>query len=97
MIDAMLRPLRRYTDFRGRAGRREFWSFTLASLVGLIVLSSILGMLSAGFDGSGGTSSLVSKVCQLVVLLCWLFLLLPQISVTGEDVGNAYGAPYEGA
>ena len=33
MIEDMLRPFRRYADFRGRARRREYWLFILFSWV----------------------------------------------------------------
>lgn len=81
-MDAMLLPLRRYADFHGRSGRREYWTFLLASFVGLIVLSTLLGMLGAGIDDRDDSPSIVGKVFQLVVTFFWLVLFLPQLAVT---------------
>jgi uncharacterized membrane protein YhaH (DUF805 family) len=37
----MVRPLRRYADFRGRSGRREFWWYSLFLFTGYMAILAI--------------------------------------------------------
>ena len=50
-------PLKRYAQFNGRSGRREFWWYSLFLALGYIVppilLSLLVGMLSGGSGGFG--------------------------------------------
>lgn len=82
MMDAMLLPLRRYADFRGRSGRTEFWSFTLASFAALVSLSVVLGTLGSAVGGSNPGSRFIDQVFQLSIVVGCLGLLLPQLAVT---------------
>jgi uncharacterized membrane protein YhaH (DUF805 family) len=48
MIDTYLQPWKKYFDFRGRAARSEFWTFTLINVaieIILAVLSQSIGVL----------------------------------------------------
>jgi uncharacterized membrane protein YhaH (DUF805 family) len=40
----------KYVDFRGRAGRAEFWHWVLFSVVGSIVLGAVSARLSLAFS-----------------------------------------------
>ncbi|MEA2959016.1 MAG: hypothetical protein QOJ58_4651, partial [Alphaproteobacteria bacterium] len=40
-----LKVLRQYADFTGRARRKEYWMFTLVSLIISVVLAILDGML----------------------------------------------------
>lgn len=80
-----LEGLRRYADFEGRAGRAEFWWFTLV-LYGIqfaiVILSSALGVFS-------------SALGLLLIVILWvhgLGTLLPSLAVTARrlhDTGRS--------
>lgn len=46
----MLRPYRRYFDFRGRSRRREYWMFVLFQLLVTVALGLFQGVFGAGGD-----------------------------------------------
>lgn len=60
-----LKVLRQYADFAGRARRKEYWMFTLISLVVSIVLAIL--------DNALGT--------VLLGLLYWVAVLVPGLAV----------------
>lgn len=52
----MFRPLRRYADFRGRSGRREFWWYSLFLALGYAVITALgitLALANAAEDNIG--------------------------------------------
>jgi uncharacterized membrane protein YhaH (DUF805 family) len=55
--DPAAAPLRRYAQFRGRSGRREFWFFSLLLAIGYLVIfavavgAGLAGEASVGDDG----------------------------------------------
>ena len=61
-------PLRRYADFTGRSGRKEFWMFQLVH-VAVIVGSAIL-TVAIGFEAA-----------FVLCVIALLGLLIPQIAV----------------
>ncbi|MEN5390785.1 DUF805 domain-containing protein [[Pseudomonas] hibiscicola] len=69
-------PLKRYTQFSGRASRSEYWWFQLFMMMFTIPLN-VLGFI-AGYTNSTSLA-LVSSGLMLVV---WLTLALPLIAVT---------------
>ncbi len=72
----MMVPLKRYTQFSGRASRSEYWWFQLFMMMFTIPLN-VLGFI-AGYTNSTSLA-LVSSGLMLVV---WLALALPLIAVT---------------
>ncbi|TFZ47201.1 DUF805 domain-containing protein [Stenotrophomonas maltophilia] len=72
----MMVPLKRYTQFSGRASRSEFWWFQLF----VVIVSIPLYVLSfiAGYTGSS-TLALVSAGLSVVL---WLAVIVPLIAVT---------------
>jgi uncharacterized membrane protein YhaH (DUF805 family) len=66
-IEWYLQPLKKYTDFNGRARRKEYWSFAL----GNFLISLVFG--GAGFGIGLGSEYLSS--------LFGLFILIPSIAV----------------
>ena len=50
---SIIRTLKRYSDFTGRSGRKEFWTFFVAYLVVAIALSVVEGALHLGGVLSG--------------------------------------------
>jgi len=72
-IDWAKRPLQKYADFSGRAPRAEYWWFTLAVVVVLVVVSIIEDIVGLGgmiFGAYGPLSGLF-----------YLAILLPSIAV----------------
>ena len=49
MVNWYMHVLTNYTQFTGRAGRAEYWSFFLINLVITLVLEFVLGFLHLGF------------------------------------------------
>ncbi|PCD04819.1 DUF805 domain-containing protein [Sphingomonas spermidinifaciens] len=75
-----LMPLRRYTDFKGRSRRKEYWMFLLGITivgVGLVLLGAIL---TGGFGRSGERSPL-ALLGLAPFGLFYLAMLLPSIAV----------------
>lgn len=48
----MMRPLRRYADFRGRSGRREFWWYSLFLTLGYLGIFSAAVAIMVIREGS---------------------------------------------
>ena len=72
-MDWFVTVLKRYAVFTGRAGRPEFWSFTLVYLVSSVVLSFIDGIL--------GTTSARTGVGLLSGVFA-VALFVPALAVT---------------
>lgn len=85
----MLRPLRHYADFRGRARRREYWLFILLSW---LVMAPIAGVgVALGwqpYDARGefqplppGGGTMLDKSVTAALVLAALALTLPWLAV----------------
>ncbi len=68
-MECYLKVLRQYADFTGRARRKEYWMFTLISLIISVVLAILDDML--GLDGDIGVFhfGLLGDLYSLAVLL----------------------------
>jgi uncharacterized membrane protein YhaH (DUF805 family) len=65
-----LEALKKYSDFSGRARRKEYWLFTLFSLLIILVLILIenaTGMTRTGYDLLSGLYSLAVLIPSLAV------------------------------
>ena len=85
MLQIMLMPLRRYADFRGRAGREEFWLFMLFNYIVSMVFASALGLIMLLLFAMDMSESEMLTVCYLLVVpwgLWSLYLLIPALAVT---------------
>lgn len=71
-MDWYLKVLKNYVGFAGRARRKEYWMFTLFSLIVAVVLAIIDGM--GGFMTESGMG--------MLGLLYSLAVLLPSIAVS---------------
>jgi uncharacterized membrane protein YhaH (DUF805 family) len=69
-------PLRRYAEFTGRSGRKEFWMFQLLP-VGLFFSLFAIGFTFAGGVGEGTAGGFALGV----VLLAALGLIIPQLAL----------------
>ena len=91
----MLKPLRQYADFAGRARRREFWSFFLFVWIMLFVLMYLDTVLGLGGTATGyrtGNSIGFSMTGGLLTLLFGLGTLIPSLAVSVRrlhDVGKS--------
>ncbi len=80
-MEWMLMPYRRYADFSGRSCRREYWMFTLLSVIVAIVA---VILIVAGGNGLGDGSSAPGPVFWLGagVLGIWVLAsIIPSIAV----------------
>ncbi|EMT5435935.1 DUF805 domain-containing protein [Stenotrophomonas maltophilia] len=72
----MMVPLKRYTQFSGRASRSEYWWFQLFMMMFTVPLN-VLGFIAGHINST--SLALVSSGLTLAV---WLALALPLIAVT---------------
>lgn len=88
-MEDMVRPLRRYATFRGRARRREYWLFILLTWLIFLPIAAIgvaLGWWPLDAKGAfeplpPGGGAMIDKGVTGALLLVTLFLLLPLIAV----------------
>ena len=73
MLDWMMMPLKRYTDFAGRSRRKEYWMFLLGVIIAAIILGIIEGIL--------GLSGMVGGVYGPLTTLFLLAIIVPSIAV----------------
>lgn len=73
-VDWVKRPiLEKYSDFRGRAPRAEYWWFTLALIVAFVVLAIVEGIL--------GIHHMILYNYGPLTALLWLATIVPSIAV----------------
>ena len=72
-IDWAKRPIQKYADFSGRAPRAEYWWYTLAVVIGYIVVSIVESII--GIDKTVGPYGYLS-------VLLMLGTLVPSIAVS---------------
>ena len=73
MLDWMMMPLKRYTDFAGRSRRKEYWMYLLGVIVAAIILGIVEGVL--------GLSGMVGGVYGPLTTLFLLAIIVPSIAV----------------
>ena len=94
-MELMLKPLKHYADFTGRARRKEFWSFWLFMMIALFVLmylDTVLGLGGSATSYRDGNSVGVSMSGGLLSAIFGLAMLLPSIAVAVRrlhDVGKS--------
>ena len=76
----------RYVDFKGRAGRREFWYFTLFYLI-IAVILGIIDSLVFGSVSENGTPSagVLGSIFSLALLLPSLGISIRRL----HDIGKS--------
>ena len=67
-----IKCIKNYTNFSGRARRKEYWMFLLINLLIIIALSLISGFLSEMLD---------SETPVFIVVLYALFIVIPHLAV----------------
>lgn len=73
MLEWMMLPLKRYTDFSGRSRRKEYWMFVL----GIIIVAILLGIV----EGIVGLSGMVAGVYGPLTTIFLLAIIIPSIAV----------------
>jgi uncharacterized membrane protein YhaH (DUF805 family) len=84
-MELMLKPLRHYADFAGRARRREFWSwflFVWVLLFVLMYLDSALGLGGSASSYRNGNSVGFSMSGGVLTALFALATLIPNLAVS---------------
>jgi len=64
-----LEVLKKYTEFTGRASRREYWMFVLFNILIIMVLSILESVLGLDKMGSSKDNGLLTSLYQLAVAL----------------------------
>lgn len=83
MLEWMLMPYRRYADFSGRSRRKEYWMFTLLSLIVMAVGLVLIFGGSSGVDANGEPQLGPLSYLGIGLLGLWfLGSLIPSIAVT---------------
>ncbi len=89
-MEWMLMPFRRYADFSGRSRRMEYWMFVLLNVIVMGVLFTIMMSTGAAMSGLAANEfanpfavfSMFFGGVGIVMLIWWLFVLIPGIAVT---------------
>ncbi|WP_230279777.1 DUF805 domain-containing protein [Croceicoccus sp. Ery15] len=68
LIEWALLPLKRYADFKGRSGRREFWSFHIPLIIALMITASGAGSSDWGYEGVTASSAFFMLMFIIVLL-----------------------------
>jgi uncharacterized membrane protein YhaH (DUF805 family) len=94
-MEYMFAPLKRYADFKGRARRKEYWSWVLFVVVTLFVLMYLDAALGLGGTATGyaeGGSVGFNMSGGLLTLLFALAAFVPGLAVSVRrlhDVGKS--------
>ncbi len=80
-MEWMLMPYRRYADFSGRSCRREYWMFTLLSVI--VAFGAVAVMLAGGVaaDAENGTAGPLFWIGGAVIVIWGLASIIPSIAV----------------
>ena len=95
MWSSIEETLRKYFQFRGRSGRREFWTWTIMVLAVSVVVVCTLAGLSFILDNA--YNSVLSSVykCILISLgLFWLAMFIPSLTVSVRRLRDAGISPW---
>ncbi|MFZ2510911.1 MAG: DUF805 domain-containing protein, partial [Gordonia sp. (in: high G+C Gram-positive bacteria)] len=92
-VDAYKRVFQKYATFDGRASRAEFWWWTLANFVVVLVLYALVFAFAFSGDGSGSGMSVIGGIFGILLLIYALAVIVPSIAVT---VRRLHDAGYSG-
>ena len=87
-MDWYLKVLKQYTDFSGRARRKEYWMFTLFHFIIIFVLAFATAFMSGGLE-SNEEPSIVMVVILVIYVLA---TLIPSIALSVRrlhDIGKS--------
>jgi uncharacterized membrane protein YhaH (DUF805 family) len=80
-MEWMFMPYRRYADFSGRSCRREYWMFTLLSII--IAFGAVTLMLAGGaaVEGTGERAGSLFWIGGIAIIVWGLASFIPSIAV----------------
>ena len=78
-MEWMLMPLKRYADFSGRSRRKEYWMFTLFTI--LVIVPFVAIALGTSDMSDGGSISTLGTLAFGILGLFYLAILVPAIAV----------------
>ena len=84
-MEYMLMPFRRYAEFSGRSGRKEFWMFMLLNFIVYCVVMALMFALGSGAsleNAAAGNYLAVFGGVGLIMVIWALLVLIPAIAVS---------------
>ncbi len=87
---------KRYFQFRGRASRREFWTWVLALLAVSVPVVCVLAVIAFFFGNTAGHPVTEGAFHATIVLLglFWLVMFLPTLTVSVRRLRDAGITPW---
>ena len=80
-MEWMLMPYRRYADFEGRSCRKEYWMFTLLSVIVAMVAVTLMVMAGAMMGGHGTQLGPLFWLGVALIVIWGLGSIIPSIAV----------------
>lgn len=80
-----LKVLRQYSDFNGRARRREYWMFTLANVLVIVAIGIVAGILGAIADFLGVIGMIAYVLYALAVFIPGIAVAIRRLHDTGKS------------
>lgn len=80
-MESMIRPIRRYADFRGRSRRSEYWLFALFVFLVQCAAYLLIGLAGGSWDPDASDISPVGLIVELALGLFMIFLIVPSLAV----------------
>lgn len=80
-----LKVLRQYADFNGRARRKEFWMYSLFTVLISLVLSVVDGVLGLEIGGSGLYGGWLGAIYGLVTFIPGVAVSVRRVHDTGRS------------
>ncbi len=87
-IDQYMSTFKKYVDFKGRARRREFWTFYFMNVIAMTVLMIFFAILASIFRSPG-----MFMVGYVIDVLLYIAILLPSLAVSVrrlQDTGSKW-------
>lgn len=94
-MNALLTPIRRFADFRGRSSRREFWRFVLAVIIAEVVLAIADRALGFGYyerswySYQWGMAGMADWNGGFLTVIFWLAMLIPSLALAARRLHDA--------
>jgi uncharacterized membrane protein YhaH (DUF805 family) len=83
-MEYMLMPFRRYAEFTGRSGRKEYWMFILFNVIVACVLGGVIAIAGGGASLQGAAAGNYGAIfggLGLLMVVWWLAVIIPSIAV----------------
>lgn len=95
-MKTLAETFKRYFQFRGRADRREFWTWVLTMLAVSVPVVCVLAVIAFLFGNTTGHTVAEGAFNAIIILLglFWLVMLLPTLTVTIRRLRDAGITPW---